>query len=788
MGFKKANKRALLNPTGKGGIKPKRSKQFWQQRPTINFQVEDKDSASGSDEEVEEEEITEYDALLKVYGAQTCDVRSDEESDVDEAEEEEICEGEMEEEENDMDEEDVSLNGVDGIDEEDLLSNEEENETIDLESGEDENETIDLESGEEENETIDLESGEEEEEIVDTDIGSDILDENEDEFPEMDDENDTCGPSDPFVFRYELELQPSIIQNLESSNPYKPIETLQFKVLGRAEQRLLNLDNVQLLEDHSKSKLLEEEPTEEDDTGNECKKIRSFQLDAIKKPPKNFSSLSQMNVMKRILNKNPEENWGPMEKEFFSILNSYKDIYYPQRDDNNSGKLRSAYVLHAVNHILKSKAKIVSNNIKSKAGKEVRDQGLIRPKVLIVVPFRESARKIINSLKDCVFSTPAEISKNVANNPRFMEDFGGIDEELPEKRNKPDDFYNLFAGNIDDSFKIGISFGNKGIKLYSEFYSSDLIIASPLGLRLIIGVEGEKDRDFDFLNSIEMLIMDQMDVFSMQNWDHVLEIMSQLHKKPIKSHGVDFGRVRIWSLNGLNKFYRQTIFLSNIRMPEINALFNKECINYMGKIKINNPIKLGTICRVLGGINVPMTFRRFVSSELTRSPECRFNYFVSKILPDYTKDSMFHTLIFIPSYFDFVRLRNHFNVSSHDYGEICEYTKDKNIAAARDNFFHNELHFILYTERCHFYRRFRIKGVRHLVFYQLPQNPQFYPELVNHMLFQNRKGGGSDGHMSVTVLYDKYDVHRVSAVAGTDRCSKMFTSDKSTHMFMSDER
>ncbi|CAB4060994.1 UTP25 [Lepeophtheirus salmonis] len=722
MGFKKANKRALLNPTGKGGIKPKRSKQFWQQRPTINFQVEDKDSASGSDEEVEEEEITEYDALLKVYGAQTCDVRSDEESDVDEAEEEEICEGEMEEEENDMDEEDVSLNGVDGIDEEDLLSNEEENETIDLESGEDENETIDLESGEEENETIDLESGEEEEEIVDTDIGSDILDENEEEFPEMDDENDTCGPSDPFVFRYELELQPSIIQNLESSNPYKPIETLQFKVLGRAEQRLLNLDNVQLLEDHSKSKLLEEEPTEEDDTGNECKKIRSFQLDAIKKPPKNFSSLSQMNVMKRILNKNPEENWGPMEKE----------------DDNNSGKLRSAYVLHAVNHILKSKAKIVSNNIKSKAGKEVRDQGLIRPKVLIVVPFRESARKIINSLKDCVFSTPAEISKNVANNPRFMEDFGGIDEELPEKRNKPDDFYNF-----------------------------DLIIASPLGLRLIIGVEGEKDRDFDFLNSIEMLIMDQMDVFSMQNWDHVLEIMSQLHKKPIKSHGVDFGRVRIWSLNGLNKFYRQTIFLSNIRMPEINALFNKECINYMGKIKINNPIKLGTICRVLGGINVPMTFRRFVSSELTRSPECRFNYFVSKILPDYTKDSMFHTLIFIPSYFDFVRLRNHFNVSSHDYGEICEYTKDKNIAAAHDS---------------------GLKECVIWVFYQLPQNPQFYPELVNHMLFQNRKGGGSDGHMSVTVLYDKYDVHRVSAVAGTDRCSKMFTSDKSTHMFMSDER
>lgn len=48
-------------------------------------------------------------------------------------------------------------------------------------------------------------------------------------------------------------------------------------------------------------------------------------------------------------------------------------------------------------------------------------------------------------------------------------------------------------------------------------------------------------------------------------------------------------------------------------------------------------------------------------------------------------------------------------------------------------FFHTEAHFLLYSERVHFFRRFRIKGIRHIIFYQPPTYPHFYSEMCNLM-------------------------------------------------------
>lgn len=61
----------------------------------------------------------------------------------------------------------------------------------------------------------------------------------------------------------------------------------------------------------------------------------------------------------------------------------------------------------------------------------------------------------------------------------------------------------LLGGNPDDCFKLGISLSRRAVKLYSGFYDSDIIVASPLGLHMVTGAPDAKQRDTDFLSSIE---------------------------------------------------------------------------------------------------------------------------------------------------------------------------------------------------------------------------------------------------------------------------------------------
>ena len=70
------------------------------------------------------------------------------------------------------------------------------------------------------------------------------------------------------------------------------------------------------------------------------------------------------------------------------------------------------------------------------------------------------------------------------------------------------------------------------VRLFSEFYQSDIIVASPLAVATLLGeppAEGEAGAPSDFLSSIEVAVVLRADVLSMQNWAHVKLGARQLH-------------------------------------------------------------------------------------------------------------------------------------------------------------------------------------------------------------------------------------------------------------------
>lgn len=97
----------------------------------------------------------------------------------------------------------------------------------------------------------------------------------------------------------------------------------------------------------------------------------------------NIVSANKTSLVKRDLELS--EVLTPLQKEIFSILNNYQDLYYPERTFSNADEIRYIYCLHAINHMLKTRTRILHHNAKLTKKNDIsddyRDQGLVRPKV-----------------------------------------------------------------------------------------------------------------------------------------------------------------------------------------------------------------------------------------------------------------------------------------------------------------------------------------------------------------------------------------------------------------------
>lgn len=488
------------------------------------------------------------------------------------------------------------------------------------------------------------------------------------------------------------------------------------------------------------------------------------------------------------------------QRFFFSLCNSYRDILYCNKKPfylkglEEDSSIMDSYIMHSLNHVFKSRDLIMKNDSKVAkhqecaeilSGEKFLDHGFTRPKVLILLPLGSIALRVIKRL---LHLTPSANKVTVEHLDRLYKDFGngdvGKNEDMVElslndqisssqKSSKPSDFQALFGGNNEDLFMIGIKFTRKSIKLFSDFYSSDIIVASPLGLITKLGeIEKNKEKDVDYLSSIEVLIIDHADIIAMQNWSHVNTVIEHMNKIPSKQHGTDVMRIRQWYLDGYARFYRQSIVLGFHSNPDINGVFNRYCNNFEGKVKLLCEYK-GILPKVV--LQVRQVYERFDADSIADVDDARLEYFSKKVFPKINESSQGGIMLFISSYFEFVRVRNFLKAQNASFCLLGEYTKQSDISRARNWFFEGKRKIMLYTERAHFYHRYKIRGIQNLIMYSPPERKEFYPEIVN-MLDESQ-------NMTCRVLFSPFDQLRLERIVGTVPAKRMTTSEKKVFIF-----
>ena len=162
-----------------------------------------------------------------------------------------------------------------------------------------------------------------------------------------------------------------------------------------------------------------------------------------------------------------------------------------------------------------------------------------------------------------------------------------------------------------------------------------------------------------------------------------------------------------------------------------------------------------------------------------------FNTFTTTILPHLRAgatdevNAQPHTLVYVPSYFDYARLRDELLRQDVEFTQCNEYMDFSDVSRARSHFASGAVPLLLFSERFHYFRRDCVRGVRHIMFYGLPTLASVYAELLDW-----REAGRAEAEAtSCNALYCRYDVYPLSQIVGSGRAALLLAAARVTHVF-----
>jgi len=407
----------------------------------------------------------------------------------------------------------------------------------------------------------------------------------------------------------------------------------------------------------------------------------------------------------------------------------------------------------------------------------LKDQGFTQAKVLILCPFKKQAFNVVNEL----VMQFKQKWKGTAHKKKFKDEYGAPEE----------------ASN--DCFKLGISFYGKTIKLYASFNKADIIVASPLGLKTM-AQEGE-GTNYDFLSSIELTFLLHAHMFLYQNLEHLEEILKQLNKLPTKMEGLtNINRIMDLYLDKKGELLRQTVVLTKYKALELNYLLKVCGTNYMGRFYLPYEYQC-LFSKELIAQGKKIYLRKIPVGDIESVHEKKFDFFTKKIWSKLYESLKMYTILYVPSYFDFVRLRKYFKETETSIGYISEYTNKKTCQSQRALFETKRFRFLMYTERAHFFELIKLRFARHLVFYGIPEDASFIQQMID--LLDPEKEALVDKvaetqkaridtqpieeepdttQWDVHIYYTKHDEYQLERVVGTAHVKRYITTETNTSL------
>jgi U3 small nucleolar RNA-associated protein 25 len=268
----------------------------------------------------------------------------------------------------------------------------------------------------------------------------------------------------------------------------------------------------------------------------------------------------------------------------------------------------------------------------------------------------------------------------------------------------------------------------------------------------------------------------------------VSDVVRLLNEQPRCSTAIDYSRVRPYHLHeGQSQHWRQLIVTSSFVDPMILSLFKRHAKSLAGSVRLRRKAldaSEASIARVV--LPTRQVFQRIPTHSLADHASDRVRYFCGSVLPEIARQKQKHTLVFIPSYFDFVSVRNAMLKREVDFVSVTEYSRVSEVSRGRARFLQGRKPIMLYTGRAHFFHRHAIKGARHLIFLGLPEYAEFYSGLVNSL--SSVSDGDGDVTMTGTheasclVLFTKYEGHALERIVGGQNGSRMLQGDTSTFL------